>query len=98
MIKSKIGLAAVVLGSAMAVLTPTVASAYDRDDYYRHDDRRDRERREHERREREERRERLERERARERYYYNNRGYGNGFYSQPQPRGYYDRYGYWHAY
>lgn len=61
----------------------------------RGDDHRSREWREHERHEREERR---ERERARERYHYNNGGdsYGNGYYSQP--RGYYDRYGYWHQY
>jgi hypothetical protein len=99
MIKNKVGLATVVLGAALAVLSPAVASAYDRDDYYRHDDHRGREWRERERHESEERR---ERERARERYrdrsYYNNGGYGYGNGYCSQPRGYYDRYGRWHAY
>jgi hypothetical protein len=93
MFKNKIGLAATLLGTALAVLSPAVASARDRDEY-RRDNRssrevRDRDRDRHEQRERYVRRDRL-----RDRDY--NNGFDNRYYQPPQ--GYYDQYGYWHQY
>lgn len=105
--KSKIGLMVLVLGSAMALLNPVVASARDRDDDYRRDNRYGyegssharREWRERERHERHEAEERWER-RSRRNYRYDNGYYNNRFYNRPgygsgyynsQPNGYYSQ-------
>ena len=93
-----LAVSALMLGSVLAV-APQMASASDRDDYYRYD--RDSRWDRHRRHEAEERREReLRRERERRYYngYYNNGyGYSNGYYNNNN-RGYYDRWGNWHWY
>jgi hypothetical protein len=97
---------ALTMGMLAMLAVPSLVSARDHDDDYRygrgyygdrHRDHewRERERhREHEWREREEKRDR--------RYYNNNRnynnGYGNGYHTPNYNSGYYDAYGYWHAY
>lgn len=84
MFKSKLSMAVTVLGTALAVLTPAVASAGERDNY-RRDDRYRRELRDRYRYDREQRRDRFDRERPR----------AGSYYSRPQ--GYNDRYGSWRS-
>ena len=101
--KRKLGLAAVAIGSILAIAAPQTAMADDhgyRDrDYYSYRDSRGymspHERHEYEKRLK---RERKEQEKAwrREQKGYRN-GYYNG-YSNGYNNGYYDQYGYWHGY
>jgi hypothetical protein len=112
MLNIKTTLATLALGSAMALLGPSVASAQDRDDYYRngngysysgHDryygrDDRWRRHEEHERLERLRRLERMERMEHLRNRYRRNGYYGNGGYGYQNSNGYYDNYGYWHQY
>ncbi len=93
---------ALTLGMLAMFAAPTLVSARDRDDDYRYgrDRHRDHEWRERERHREHELREREKRER---RYYnnnryYNNGYYGNGYHTPNYNNGYYDSYGYWHAY
>jgi hypothetical protein len=106
MLKNRVGLATVVLGSALTLLSPIVSSARDWDDYRGNRDSGYSMSR-HERHEMEERRERARREERkrwermrRQDYYrdgYVDRGYGytdrnNGY---GEPRESYDQYGTW---
>jgi hypothetical protein len=109
--KKTLGIGTLALGAAL-VLTPSVASARDHDDW-KHEEHERREQIQHERHE--------ARERAREMQRYNNRYYNgyynNGYYHAPYNNGYYrngassytydrwgrvtgfyDRFGAWHRY